>query len=186
MAKEPTRVIMLNGPPGSGKDTAAELLGSFQAHHHEMKKVLHTLVREHYGVSEEEWAWMYRRENKESPQEGLGDKTPREAMIHISEDVIKPTHGPDYFAQRAADALTPNAMNVISDCGFPAEIKVMKERLGKENVLIVRLWRDGCDFSKDSRNYVYDNDCMSVDVRNTKTKAELRMFLMTWISQWWD
>lgn len=183
--KPPTRVLMLNGPPGSGKDTAAELLKIHQFQHHEMKQVLHTLVREYCELTQEEWSEMYRRENKEAPQEKLGGKTPREVMIHLSEKIIKPLHGEDFFAQKAADKLAPNQRNAISDCGFPAEIAVMKERFGKENVLLVRLHRDGCDFSNDSRNYVYDNECMSVDVHNKGTKAELRMFLMQWISQWW-
>lgn len=181
-----TRVVLFNGPPNSGKDTAAELVvqAFYGAHHLEFKRVLHNQCREYYGIDEETWNRFTLRENKEVPQPELGGISPRAAMIHVSEDVIKAKHGPDYFAQRTAEDLIPNVINAISDCGFQAEVDTMINRVGADNVLIIRLHRQKCTFQGDSRNYVYSTRCSATDLPNDESKDHLAMALVSTIAGW--
>lgn len=184
---DPTRVILLNGPPGSGKDTAAGLLTSsiHGAAHKEFKQALRRLTAEHYGVALEPFAAQCAdRVAKETPRADLGGKTPRGALIHVAEEVIKPKHGGDYFGKCAADDCEPGVFNVFSDCGFPAEIDTMVERFGAANVCVIRLHRDGCGFAGDSRSYVGKDNVRVWDVYNDSSKEMLCLELLTTLGPW--
>lgn len=201
-------VVLISGPPGSGKDTLAgfgelhgNLLhmtgemqyGSRKVQVIEFKEVLFKLVREHYGVECDQWNDMYRRESKELPNACLGGISPRAAMIHVSQTIIKPKHGKDYFAKclshEAMDQVKANPhlsfVFVVPDCGFQEEVETLKAAFGAVNVLLVRLHRDGCTFANDSRSYVYDSACPSIDVRNKEGELALcRETVAMWVQGW--
>jgi DNA polymerase III delta prime subunit len=186
MAASTTKVVLLSGPPGCGKDTSASfLVNAFVgAVHREFKGCLHTLTCAHYKVDDPTWKRLCLRENKEVPQPELGGISPRAAMIHMSEVVIKPTHGNDYFAVCTADSLVSGKLNVVSDCGFQEEIGVMVDRLGAANVLVIRIHRAGHTFAGDSRAYVYTDKCAAVDLPNDATTDELGMSLLATVAPW--
>lgn len=75
----------------------------------------------------------------------------REAMIYISEVIMKPRMGKDYFG-KARVALLPNSEVVFDDsCGFVEELPPLIEGVGQENLLLIRVHRKGFDFTGDSR-----------------------------------
>lgn len=82
--------------------------------------------------------------------------SPREFMIWISEDVIKPKFGKDYFGVRFNQKVKEcDAPVVCTDGGFPDEI-IALINAGNE-VKLCRLHRDGFTFAGDSRNYIRIN-----------------------------
>lgn len=182
-----TKVILLNGPPGSGKDTAADfIVGRFGARKLEFKNALHHLVCEHFGLDYGAWMRDYdNRALKEMPRADLGDRTPRQAMIHVSEEIVKPRHGNGYFALRTLDRMHHKAIHVISDCGFGSEVETMAAAF--HDVLVIKLVRTGCSFDGDSRNYVdasRHGTVREVTCLNNGTHGELFAFCEGAVSMW--
>jgi len=168
-------IIILNGPPGSGKDTIADY---FVEHHAEyisdsFKSALYGETASYFGLDRNELiARNEDRELKEVPYYQTGGRllSARGALIHTSEKVIKPHEGKDYFGvlkgtewKRMVD---DGASCIISDGGFPEETNAVCDKVGFENVIIARLYREGYDFSKDSRDYIKSSEskCKVVDI----------------------
>lgn len=80
----------------------------------------------------------------------------RQAMIYISEIIIKPRFGSDYFGVARAKAIQEDEIAVDSSTGFVEELPPLIERLGQENILLIRIHREGATFEGDSRNYIPD------------------------------
>lgn len=154
--------VILNGPPGCGKDTIANKIiegGAFVKH--QFKDALYEHVSKHFKVGLEEFIhFATDRSLKDSVSlAGLGGRTPRQALIHVSEDIYKPRHGSDYFGKAEASRVREHkgrmggTINVIyPDGGFESEVPPIESEF--DLVIIVRLHRDGFDFSGDSRNYL--------------------------------
>lgn len=152
-------IIILNGPPGCGKDTiAAYLTGHrYPAVKASFKQPMFDIAFSMLGVCRyDEFMDLYNdREQKEKPQVILGGKSPRQFMIWISEDVMKPVFGDHYFGRRMVEEIHEMYRDltvVISDGGFPEEIKPLV-KAGHE-VHICRLHRDGFTFAGDLRDYI--------------------------------
>jgi hypothetical protein len=80
----------------------------------------------------------------------------REAMIYISEVVMKPKFSNNYFGVARAKAIQDGEIAVDSSTGFVEELPPLIERLGQENILLIRIHREGTTFEGDSRNYIPD------------------------------
>ena len=163
--------VILNGPPGCGKDTIANLMGSKGFQHHRFKEGLYEETISHYGVHPAIAESLFTdREAKEVPSPLFGGLSPRGALIHVSEDIIKPTFGKEFFGWKAALGCvnTDSSLSVFSDGGFPEEIVPLAEVF--EHVLIFHLHRDSFGFEGDSRNYVFACDVPRVNVRNFPVK----------------
>lgn len=152
-------IIILNGPPGCGKDTIATYLTGhrYPAVKASFKQPMFDIAFSMLGVYRyDEFIDLYNdREQKEKPQVILGGKSPRQFMIWISEDVMKPFFGEQYFGRRMVEEIHEMYRDlavVISDGGFPEEIKPLV-KAGHE-VHICRLHRDGFTFAGDSRDYI--------------------------------
>lgn len=154
------KAIVLNGPPGSGKDTIANMLEPMGFKHRAFKDTLYIATLAHFGVVSRDarvnaMLWMKDRALKESNDcpyfNGL---SPREALIYVSEKVIKPNYGDDYFGVQAfrACGLDNDKETVFSDGGFGSEILPLLEHFS--SVLVVRLRREGYSFEGDSRRYI--------------------------------
>lgn len=149
-----TRVIIMNGPPGSGKDFIADrLVSEAGAVKFEFKEHLRQLVKLIYQLDDETHDRLYQRENKELPQACLGVLSIRQAYIHVSEDVIKPKFGADYFGRIAASKLADAALYVSPDGGFGPEVLCVADKC--DRVDVIHLHADGLDYSRDSRRYVH-------------------------------
>jgi len=178
------RIILLNGPINCGKGFIAKaLINRLGGTEQEFKEKLYVATSNSFGV-DLEWfkGQATDRILKEKRCEKLvlveteystlckflGKKptekvypyciSPREAMIFTSEVLMKPTYGDDYFGIATAKGMV-EGNNYVSDSGFKEEAAVQVEQFGRENVLLIRIHRDGCEFSsQDSRDYINLND----------------------------
>lgn len=155
------KVILLNAPPNTGKDYAAQVLVRMsEAKHCEFKMTLHNIAMAITGLSKEEYFEIYEnRELKEKPHPKFLGKSPRGMLIWISEEVCKPEFGKFFFGISAANGLDLKRGSVFSDSGFPDEVFPLAEIVGAENIYVVRFTRNGADFGNDSRGYLQPEDC---------------------------
>ena len=172
------KVIILNGPAGVGKDTIAAILretSGFEVH--SFKEPMFNIAKAMLGGEKfDQFMMLYNdRDTKELPCDLLGQMSPREFFIHISESFVKPIMGKEHFGYLASQGVH-DAINhvVFSDGGFPDEVKalVFSEHAMYE-VWVVRLHREGCTFAGDSRNYVNLFD----ELRHTGNYHEMDMYL---------
>jgi hypothetical protein len=166
------KVILLNSPPNSGKDFAAGYINGYTgAKHCEFKNTLHNIAIAVTGLDEDSYYAIYNdRDKKEQPQPEFFGMTPRQMLIWISEDVCKPKFGERFFGMSAANTLDLEYGSVFSDSGFPEEVFPLAERVGAENIYVVRFNRNGSTFNGDSRNYLQPCDCPKgvnfIDMKN--------------------
>lgn len=155
------KVIILNGCPNIGKDTLADLMVTRnQAKKLQFKDVLYVETAKYFDIPVDGLINLSTdRDYKERPSLALKGYTPREALIHVSEEVIKPKYGNDFFGLKMIDNIINSGYDfiVVPDGGFVAEFEVLAKYLTLD-VHLVRLHREGYDFEKDSRNYVYSVD----------------------------
>lgn len=147
-------IFLFNGPPGSGKDAGCSFLLDV-CEHRSFKHILFDLTAQYYDVSLDWFMEGYDvREIKERPEDRLKGKSRRQALIHVSEDIIKPKHGASYFGIMLANSMNADTDYCISDSGFVEELTPLINTFGAENLHIIQLFREGCTFSNDSREYM--------------------------------
>ena len=172
-----TKIVLFNGPPSSGKDTLASqlvnripksLLVKFAA---PLKK----LAMHMYCDSDSQKFHQFDLpDEKNKPSPVFLGKSCRQVQIDISEVYMKPMHGEDVFGKflvKSIDKETENYDNFfVSDSGFRPEAEVLINEYGPQNVLLIRLIRDGKTYEGDSRNYIYldDLDVESHDIENVE------------------
>ena len=176
------KVVIFNGPPDSGKDEAARYCTQVirktgkSAWHKEFKTKLFELTFAVYGVSEETFFSMYTRELKEVPSPMFGGISPRQALIKVSEQMIKPVFGSDYFGICAAKDLK-DGYSFFSDGGFVDEVYPIIDTA--DEVVVVKIQREGRDYTGDSRGYLDEgkfHDFPNVRFVYIENNSTLEMF----------
>ena len=164
------KIIFLNGPPYSGKDTAAKLLSEInpQAMRFSFADELKAMFCRAHG-----FASFPEGKEKDMPMPApFQDKTWRQGVIAFSEAYMKPLFGKDIFGKLllkhiqgvfgfAHGYLTdrePLGIVCISDSGFSEEGQVLTQVFGKKNCCLVQLSRPGTSFVGDSRSYLTQED----------------------------
>lgn len=152
----PSKYIVLNGPPKSGKSSAAhwlsraikelhrqqgqQVLMQVDAFAAPMKHFIATALAERYGDMD-----------KDKMRPELNGYSAREFLIHMSEHYMKERYGEDVFARllvyRNLKHVPAPDYVVIDDGGFAVE------KMALTKPYIIRVTRPGCDYSKDSRHY---------------------------------
>lgn len=97
----------------------------------------------------------------------------REIMIYTSECLMKPTLGEDYFGVCRAKAIQDGEIVVDDSAAFISELPPLVERVGMENILLLRIHREGQTFDGDSRSYL-DSDIIdnTLDIHNNGSLQE--------------
>jgi hypothetical protein len=152
-------IIILNGPPASGKDT----IGMYMLKHGMVdgmaafKDWLYMEAAEYFSIPVAMVVELAtNRETKDKPHWAFAGKSPRQALIHVSELYIKPTFGNGFFGLQLSRRLHGKLDYVITDGGFVEEMHPLIE--AGFDLKIVRLHRDGCGFANDSRRYLEATD----------------------------
>lgn len=157
-----TKILLVNGPPRSGKDTVGELIANMTGavvykFATALKVGTHGLF---YGLNGDlspvtcahvtTAAAFEQHKDVEHPR--FFGLTPREAYIAVSEVFTKTIFGQSFFGEVLRCQITREHpdLAVITDSGFEPEAQVLVGYYGQENVAILQLYRDGCAFSNAS------------------------------------
>lgn len=166
------------------------------------KDHLHELVQKFYNISSDKYWDIYTNRNlKETPLDefrvseysykelceylnteenytgrrrldGKCNLSIRESMIHTSELIAKRLFGQDYFGVIAASKMNRNITYIEDSAAFDSEIPPVIERVGQDNILLIRIKGRG-DFSGDSRRFISDGVVKNtVDIWNDGTERE--------------
>jgi dephospho-CoA kinase len=144
-------IILLNGPPGSGKDEVAKyLVSDYQFTRHRFAQPLIDAAVAFWGIDPSDYdAWKKRELSHEF--------TGRDWIIELAETVTKPRLGLGYFGQRTANAVLndPSRLVVVSDAGFGIEVHTflttIRNSSSDQEIITWYLQRPGTSFSGDSR-----------------------------------
>ena len=191
-----TNIVLFNGPPRSGKDTAAKEMKDLYKRDAEIIKFAAPLKYLTRAFAE----FMGDLHGnvltdipsvKETANKYLLDLSPREFQIMVSEEWMKPKFGDSVFGTIAARQIKlfpdwQSRIFLISDSGFRSESETLVETFGASNVLLVRLHRRGCDFTLDSRSYIElaDLGVTEIDIDNDQTTLHLRHNIAQAIKNW--
>lgn len=168
-------VIMFNAPPRAGKDTACEILmRKFpeSVKYEYFKEYLYKESAKVLGLDFNFWASVCQNGDlKDKPMlrlqtgEAEGSVTPRDILINVAENILKPKHGKDCIANATTHKIAKtiqqfkaekgyNPIIVVPDLGFPYEADAVRAIIPSAEVAVVHIKREGYTFEGDSRNYV--------------------------------
>ena len=161
-------IIVLNGPPRCGKDTIAGLIKQrlTLCVEFKMSMVMKRYIPDIFGLSD-----VQRRAielYKDEPEGIFNGMSWREVQISFSEDWMKPKFGKDIFGRLAAQRMKGLIANhiVVSDSGFNEELIPVIQAFGANNVIVWRIYRPGCSFKNDSRDYLINDEVEIKELNN--------------------
>ena len=133
-------LVMLNGPPRSGKDEGAKYLyHKYGAHWFRMSQPIKDALRAMFNMTEAQYKMC--EDKKDTKMEFLFDLSFREAQIAFSEVFAKEVFGITVFGHLAARkvAQSVSKLFVCSDSGFAQEAHPFIQLVGAKNVLVMCL-----------------------------------------------
>ena len=88
----------------------------------------------------------------------LGYYSSRQALIHVSENLVKPQKGKDYYGKKLVEKIENSSERFyfVSDSGYIEEATTVADK--GYNVYIVHLERSGATFEGDSRKLLTKDD----------------------------
>lgn len=197
------KIILFNGPPSSGKDTMASMINGLLEESSCVVKfaaplkttVLHLFCggdsRKFYDLDTDPVKKNEGRDDIFFTNLDGQVVSCRQAQIDVSEKYLKPIYGQNIFGRILAATIENDKDHdvfLVSDSGFRPEAEELVREFGEQNILLVRLHRDGTSYDGDSRSYIDldDLEVKSVDIENinndinaalTKVHAEVKAFL---------
>lgn len=174
------KVIVLNGPPRSGKDTLANVLCNHDKSYikSSLATPLKQACRHFFGLTEDQFKTVEGK-MKDTAMPIFFDKSWRDVVISMGEDYFKPTFGHGVFGRILYNRYINSPLNgkniVIPDLGFRQEFEELIDAFGKENVHLIRLARPGCSFEIDSRDYV-DIEGLDIPEHFLKNDSDLQQY----------
>ena len=152
------KIVILNGPRGSGKDTAARLISKNYGDVYE-QKMTHPLdyaCSAFLGMKYDDWMKVRNDpELKNKPNAQMFSVSPVTMLIDMSEQFAKETFGDEILGKilvkniNRANGLSTANKFVISDGRFSDEILPLIEEFGKDSVMILQLQRDDHEWPLD-------------------------------------
>lgn len=160
-------IIFINGHKRSGKDTLGHIFArDHGAAIHKAAEPLYKAIQETFSLSPMQWASLY-VESKETPCEELWGLSPRQAMIWLSEEVIKPRFGEHFFGYQLAMRINTcgDDLIVVTDSGMIREVESCIENTPTYKHHLINIQRDGTNGKNDSRVIITPND-VAVDTHH--------------------
>jgi hypothetical protein len=184
-------IILLNGPPRSGKDTAAEfiilMLGNSKVYHDKLSKPMKSSLTRIFNFNNTEVKALEGYKDQSNGPE-YGDLSWRGMQIEMFKH-LKETYGPEVLGRLFVRRNRDNAKRhtVISDCGLKTELMPIIESNTYGNIGLIHLDRPGCNFDNDIRedvdpkgiklyeriNNQYDMEMFQAQIRKVLRKWEL-------------
>lgn len=164
------KIFLLNGPPRCGKDTAAVYLAEeFDGQVAKFAQPLKDGCTAIYCRGDKELFNHY--DSPELKDENCAQffgKSCRQAQIDMSESYLKVLHGNSIFGKILADKLghSITAPIFVSDSGFEPEAMELINKFSPENVVLIRIHREGCNYTSDSRGYINIPHIDNYDIYN--------------------
>lgn len=186
------RILLLNGAPRSGKDTAGAILCDLldDARRYAFANQVKEMAMGAMGVP---MSWIKHFEAmKDEPSPILCGRSFRECCIQMSEGFAKPLFGDRYFGDALAADISAIAADqgdhiaIVTDSGFREEAEALVDTFGRSSVRRILISRPGTSFDHDSRSIwppiegVHDHY-----VRNDGTVDDLRKSLAELASDIW-
>lgn len=186
------KVVFLNGPPGSGKDTAGRALEDafFDAKAMKFAEHLKRSVLVDFGLPRhmdlEAWDLI-----KEMPLAVFDGLSFRQACIRKSEKQVKPFCGEDFYGRMLARSMLKVwqvgiRLVAITDSGFVGEAERILRIVSPENALLLRLHAEGRgkSFIGDSRSYLELPGVTTLDLDNDDEERCFREEIVRTVSGW--
>jgi len=182
--KHTPHILLVNGPPRSGKDTVGRLLAenyNGEVYITKMAKALKERTHSLYGLfvagTWEPLAHDFFEDCKDQPHHLFMGIKPRDAYIAVSERLMKPLHGAEVWGNLLVDDIKLHGMDadlvVVTDSGFASEARPVIEHFGAHNVSLIHVIRSGCHFNNDSRSYISLPEIEMSPVPNEGTLIQL-------------
>lgn len=159
-----TRVVLLSGPPRSGKDIGAKHLArAMGAVRFAFADPLKTAVHASFGLfgfSGAPCPPSAFESVKDEPLEEFQGISPRRAYTAHAERYMRPLYGYDvygrFLVRDLRRAVPVPALVAVPDAGNPIEAAPVLEALGRDRVLLVRVHRPGRGFADDPGRARFD------------------------------
>lgn len=157
-------VVGFNGPPRSGKDTAARMLREVVESRHDIPVMEASLSMPLRRIAYAMCGWSGEFDGPDYeafkerffPQFG---KDGRHVMIDVSESFLKQVYGQAIMAEMLIfDIGNFDGLLLIRDYGFQCEAAPLQATFGTRNVYCVQVQRPGTSFDNDSREWVNHHD----------------------------
>ena len=158
---------MINGLKRTGKTTAADTLAGWIKKSIRLNFADHLKTMTHavYGLPSDP---NYFESVKDQPLAEFGGASPRNAYIYMSEYVVKPRHGDQFFGaiylRKSQDLIKEygyaenEAVLISGDVGFASETIPPLMHYGTENAILIRMHRAGASTDGDSRGHFWPQD----------------------------
>ena len=179
-------IIFLNGPPGCGKDTAANFIldAMSNCRHRKISQPLKDICKIMMPLGEAYWKIAF-DEKADEIMDKIADTTPRQLQIDIWKFMVE-RFGTDIMGQLFAMQMTdvPAKHVVVSDGGMEDEVRAITRVYPACRA--IRIHREGHDFSNDSRSYIdYERfNIKTVDLDNDHDldmyRAQINRVLVKW------
>lgn len=163
-----TTLILLNGPPGSGKDYATKLimeeLAAEEPLHVKLSKPLKDIVMAYFGID-----FAKLEAAKDTPD---CNTSYRDVQINLFEQIAR-VLGKTWLAASLVNRIKQydNNLIIVSDVGRDEELSYLIKHFGAKNILLIQIFRKGKSFQHDIRNYIDDPRVASSLIRNDGTSA---------------
>lgn len=165
-------VFVLNGPPRAGKDTGIDALAKTfpDAEVFQFFRPIKELLHKELGLEVHYDAFEL---VKDDPCIEFDGKTPRRAYIDRG-DRLEAANGPEALTDMYFAALgVCKAQILITTCGKDSEALKLATMFGADNMLVVRVHREGKSFAGDSRSWVVSDTLNIVDLENVPNQPEI-------------
>lgn len=153
------KLIILNGPPKSGKDFMGEILEKSwdnRAGQYKFAKALKDACHSLVGLHNVDHTYF--EEQKDKEVNDFFGMTPRKVYIEMSENFVKKVWGNLFFGNVLARQIVRDArykdIFILTDSGFIDEVRPVAAMFREDCIILIRTHRDGTSFIKDSRSYI--------------------------------